>query len=130
MVGDPIADMLIQIKNATMARRHVVELSYSNMKLSLAKTLVEEGYIDTVEKVGDAPKFRLRLGIKYHQEVPAVTDVKRVSKPGLRVYVDKYTIPTVVGGMGIAILSTSQGIMTGSKAKKRGLGGEFLCEVW
>jgi small subunit ribosomal protein S8 len=130
MVNDPIADMLIQIKNATRAGKRVVELSYSNMRLALAKTLVDEGYIDTVEKIGEAPKFQLRIGIKYQDNAPAISDVKRVSKPGLRVYVDRHSIPTVVGGMGIALISTSQGIMTGSQAKKRGLGGEFLCEVW
>ena len=130
MVQDPIGDMIIQIKNATLARKHAIELPYSKIKMALGRILLEEGYIVSVEKVGSDPKAQVRIGIKYVDEVPAITDVKRVSKPGLRWYVSKSKIPYVVGGMGIAIVSTPQGMMTGKEAKKRGIGGELLCKIW
>lgn len=130
MVTDPIADMLIQIKNASLAGRKVVELPHSKVKEQVGKVLEKEGYLSAVEKTGKAPKFLLRLTISYQDDTPVLTDLKRISKPGLRVYVDRHTIPMVVGGMGIAVLSTPQGIMTGRDAKKKGIGGEILCEVW
>lgn len=130
MVQDPIGDMIIQIKNAAMAQKAVIELPYSKLKMALGTVLLKEGYVSTVEKVGVDPKAQLRVGIKYHNGASVVTDVKRVSKPGLRWYVNKGMIPQVVGGMGIAILSTPQGIMTGRDAKKLGIGGELLCKVW
>ncbi len=130
MVNDPIGDLLIQIKNASMAGLKTVELPHSRMKMAVAKILTDEGYIASVEKAGKEPKFSLRIGIKYQDATPVITDVKRMSKPGLRIYVNKDMIPTVVGGMGIAILSTPQGVMTGKEAKKRGLGGELLCTIW
>ncbi len=130
MVNDPIADMLIQIKNAAMARRSFVELPSSKIKVAVANILVKEGYVQSAQHTGDKPKYTLKILLKYEDGAPVITDVKRMSKPGLRVYVDRHHIPTVVGGMGIAIVSTPQGIMTGAKAKKIGLGGELLCEVW
>lgn len=130
MVQDPIGDMLIQIKNAALAKNTVIELPYSKLKMALGKILFEEGYIASLEKVGRDPKANLRVGIKYVNEASAITDVKRISKPGLRWYVAKDKIPVVVGGMGIAILSTPSGIMTGRDAKKKGIGGELLCKVW
>ncbi len=130
MVNDPIADMLIQIKNAAMARRSFVELPSSKIKVALATILAKEGYITSVERIGSQPKYKLKIILKYEDDTSVITDVKRMSKPGLRVYVDRHRIPTVVGGMGIAIVSTPQGIMTGKNAKKRGLGGELLCEIW
>ncbi|MBI4065256.1 30S ribosomal protein S8 [Candidatus Gottesmanbacteria bacterium] len=130
MVNDPIADMLIQIKNASAARKRSVELPYSKAKMALATILSQEGYIDDVTTSGESIDKRLHMGVKYNGDVPTLTDLRRKSKPGLRVYVKKDAIPTVVGGMGIAILSTPQGIMTGKEAKKRGIGGELLCEVW
>lgn len=130
MVNDPIGDMIIQIKNAAMAGRRDVVLPYSGVKMALAQTLLKEGYITRVEKSGEAPKFQLRMTLAYHDDTPVVTNVKRKSKPGMRVYIGKHEIPMVVGGMGIAILSTPKGIMTGKEAKKLGIGGELLCEIW
>ena len=130
MVNDPIGDMLIQIKNAAAAKNSVIELPYSKLKMALGKILVEEKYISSVEKVGADPKATLRIGIKYANGVSVITGVKRVSKPGLRWYVAKNKIPVVVGGMGVAILSTPQGIMTGNLAKQKGIGGELLCKIW
>src|SRR5258706_15491572 len=130
MVQDPIGDMIIQIKNATMAGRSSIELPFSKLKMALGAILLQEGYIASMQKVGDDPKASLHVGIKYVDGVRAITDVKRISKPGLRWYVNKHKIPQVVGGMGIAILSTPAGLMTGKEAKKRGLGGELLCKIW
>lgn len=130
MVNDPIGDLIIQIKNACLARRHTVELPYSRLKMAVATILQKEGYIDAFEKAGTDPKATLKITIRYQGGTPVLTDVRRRSKPGLRVYIGRHDIPLVVGGMGIAILSTPQGIMTGKEAKKYGIGGEFLCEVW
>jgi small subunit ribosomal protein S8 len=126
MVNDPIGDMLIQIKNAAMAKKAVIELPYSKLKKALGDILLREGYVASVAKVGDDPKALLRIGIN----ASAITDVKRVSKPGLLWYVNKSNIPTVLGGMGISILSTPAGLMTGKEAKKHGTGGELLCKIW
>jgi small subunit ribosomal protein S8 len=130
MVNDPIGDMLIQIKNAELAKNSVVELPYSKLKMALGKILLDEGYVASVEKIGTDPKANLRVGIKYVNGESIITGVKRISKPGLRWYVAKDKIPQVVGGMGIAILSTPQGIMTGRDARKKGIGGELLCKIW
>jgi len=130
MVNDPIGDLLAQIKNASMAGLSSIELPNSRVKFAVAKILSQEGYIGTVETVGQKPKLMLRIGIKYQSDAPVITGVKRVSKPGLRLYVNRNTIPTVVGGMGIAVVSTPQGIMTGKDAKKKGIGGEILCTIW
>jgi small subunit ribosomal protein S8 len=130
MVNDPIGDMLIQIKNASLARNGEIEFPYSKLKMALGKILVDEGYIASVSKVGTDPKANLRVGIKFVNGASVITGVKRISKPGLRWYVTKDKIPQVVGGMGIAILSTPQGIMTGMDAKKKGTGGELLCKIW
>lgn len=130
MVNDPIGDMLIQIKNATLAGRLKAELPYSRIKEAVAKILVEEGYLESIQTLGQEPKTRLQLVLKYNDSEPVITNVKRMSKPGLRRYVGKHEIPQVVGGMGIAIISTPQGMMTGKEAKKRGLGGELICTVW
>ncbi len=130
MVNDQIGDMLIQIKNATLAKKDSLELPYSKLKKALGDILAREGYVAAVEKVGDDPKALLKIRIKYRDGIAAITDVKRVSKPGLRWYVNKSNIPTVVGGMGIAILSTPAGLMTGKEARKAGTGGELLCKIW
>ena len=130
MVNDPIGDLLAQIKNASMAGKPTITLPHSRMKMEVAKILHREGYIGTVETVGQEPKMMLKIGIRYDGKTPVITDVKRISKPGLRQYVNKHTIPAVVGGMGIAVLSTPQGIMTGAEAKKKGIGGELLCSIW
>lgn len=130
MVNDPIGDMLAQIKNAAMAGKRVVELPHSRMKVQVATVLVRQGYLASAQQFGDKPKLMLRLHLKSEDEVSSIRDIKRVSKPGLRWYVTKDEIPQVLGGMGIAILSTSAGIMTGKEAKIRGIGGELLCTVW
>lgn len=130
MVNDPIGDMLIQIKNAGAAKRKTLEIPYSGMKYALATILVKERYIEQAQKVGDNPKYRLSITLRYDNGNSAITDVKRISKPGLRWYIDKGAIPTVVGGMGTAIISTSKGIMTGREAKRTGIGGELVCEIW
>jgi small subunit ribosomal protein S8 len=130
MVNDPIGDMLIQIKNASLAQNSVIEFPYSKLKAALGKILLDEKYVTSVTKVGTDPKANLRIEIKYINGTSVITGVARVSKPGLRWYVAKNKIPLVVGGMGIAILSTPQGVMTGSDAKKKGIGGELLCKIW
>jgi small subunit ribosomal protein S8 len=130
MVNDPIGDLIVQLKNASMAKKKHISLPYSKMKHALCKLLVDEGYIETVEQTGDEPKTVLTIALRYKNSIPVITDLKRKSKPGLRVYVGKHAIPTVIGGMGIAVLSTPQGIVTGKEAKKRGIGGELLCEIW
>lgn len=130
MVNDPIGDMLIQIKNAALAKKDVIEVPYSKLKKALGDILVREGYVTSAEKIGDDPKAMLKIKIQYRDGVSAVTDVKRISKPGLRWYVNKSNIPTVVGGMGIAVLSTPAGLMTGKEARKKGTGGELLCKIW
>jgi small subunit ribosomal protein S8 len=130
MVNDPIGDLIIQIKNASMAGKQAIVLPYSRMKHAVATILEKEGYVGRVGKAGEMPKQSLSVEIKYEEGIPVITGLKRVSKPGLRWYVNKKEIPTVVGGMGIAILSTPQGIMTGKEAKKRGIGGELLCTIW
>jgi len=130
MVNDPIGDMLAQIKNAAMARLRSVSIPYSKLKYEIALKLSDAGYIKEVSKTGNAPKEFLNFSISYKDRDPIITDLKRKSKPGLRVYVNRDSIPTVIGGMGICIVSTSKGIMTGREAKKIGLGGELLCEIW
>ena len=130
MVNDPIGDMLIQIKNAAAAKRKSLDIPYSGMKYALATILVKERYIEEAKKIGDNPKYQLHVILRYDNGNSAITDVKRISKPGLRWYIDKGAIPTVVGGMGTAIISTSKGMVTGREAKRMGIGGELLCEVW
>ena len=130
MVNDPIGDMLIQIKNAYMAGKSAVVLPHSKLKEAVAKILMEEGYLSSVSAVGEQVKKTLELKLRYEGSVPALTDLKRKSKPGLRLYVGSHAIPMVVGGMGIAIVSTPLGIMTGKQARNKHIGGEILCEVW
>ena len=130
MVNDPIGDMLIQIKNAAAAAKKTVELPCSRLKMAVAQILVKEKYIESVEKIGTEPKMNMRITLRYEGKESAITGVKRISKPGLRWYVDKRSIPKVIGGMGISILSTSRGIMADKEARKQGVGGELLCEIW
>ncbi|HTI13913.1 MAG TPA: 30S ribosomal protein S8 [Dictyobacter sp.] len=127
---DPIADMLTRIRNAVTARHTRVLIPASKMKLSLARVLKEEGYIKDIEILKDNPQGTLRLTLRYVDKKPVLTQLKRVSKPGLRVYTKKVGIPRVRGGLGITILSTPQGLMTGSNAYKQGLGGEVVCYIW
>jgi len=129
-LSDPISDFLIRIKNAYRARKEGCDAPYSRMKAELARILKEEGYIWNYE-VDTTGKFPvIKVKVKYVENQPSMLDVKRVSKPGLRQFVPVDEIPRVLGGMGIAILSTSKGILTGTQAKKENVGGEVLALVW
>lgn len=113
-----------------MVGKLAIELPFSKMKFAVAQILASEGYVARVEKSGIRPREQIKITLKYQGKTPVITNVIRRSKPGLRVYVNAASIPTVVGGLGIAVLSTPQGIMTGIEARKRNTGGELLCEVW
>jgi len=113
-----------------MVGKRIVELPFSKMKFAVAELLASEGYVAKAEKSGTFPRQEIKITLKYHGKASVITNVIRKSKPGLRVYVNATKIPTVVGGLGIAILSTPQGIMTGKEARKRNTGGELLCEIW
>jgi len=128
---DPIADMLTRIRNANMARHRELTLPSSRIKREIARILTEEGFIEAFSTSQDGVQEMLNVRLKYVEgRTPVVSGLKRISKPGLRVYARKTEIPRVLGGLGTAILSTSQGIMTGSQARKLNLGGEVLCYVW
>jgi small subunit ribosomal protein S8 len=129
-VSDPIADMLTRIRNASRARHEEVSVPASRTKLAICRILKEEGFIDDYAEVREGPRTDLRIRLRYVGKVPVVSGLKRVSKPGLRVYAAKTDIPRVLGGLGLVIVSTSQGIMTGAQARKGQLGGEILAYVW
>jgi small subunit ribosomal protein S8 len=129
-MSDPIADMLTRIRNGSRARHQEILLPASRTKLAIANILKEEGFIEDVEEVRDGSHSHLRIRLKYVGKVPVVSGLKRVSKPGLRVYAAKTEIPRVLGGLGVVIVSTSQGIMTGARARRAQLGGEVLAYVW
>lgn len=131
MNTDPIADMLTRIRNAGMADHASVEMPSSKLKVELAKVLKAEGYIEDYA-VRDVDKFKiLSVTLKYKEDgKPVITKLKRASKPGLRVYMKSKNIPKVLGGLGIAIVSTSKGLLTDRKARKENVGGELLCYVW
>ncbi len=130
-VTDPIADMLTRIRNALMVRHDSVLVPASKMKLSIARILKEEGFIKDYEVVKGKPHRDIKVQLRYFDDnKPAISGLKRVSRPGLRVYVQKKEIPRVYGGLGIAIVSTSAGIRTGQQAWRQGSGGELLCYVW
>ncbi len=130
-VTDPVADMLTRIRNAIQVHHESVLIPNSKMKLAIAKILKEEGYIRDYDMPRGQvhPTLRLHLAYRDRRE-PVISGLKRVSKPGLRVYVGKGEIPRVYGGLGVAILSTSEGVMAGRQAWRRGVGGELLCYVW
>ncbi len=131
MVTDPIADLLTRIRNALVAGHEVVQVPSSKMKIAIADVLKKEGFISDFEVVPEGVKRSIRIGLAYGgKKEPIISGLRRVSKPGLRVYVQKREIPRVYGGLGIAILSTPQGIMTGQEAWRRKVGGEVLCYVW
>jgi small subunit ribosomal protein S8 len=130
-VTDPIADMLTRIRNASLARHRELTLPSSRIKRDIARILVEEGFIESYATSQDGVQELLTIQLKYVEgKTPVVSGLKRISKPGLRVYARKTEIPRVLGGLGTAILSTSHGIMTGQSARKLNLGGEVLCYVW
>jgi small subunit ribosomal protein S8 len=127
---DPIADMLTRIRNAILARHTRVLIPASKMKLAIARILKEEGYIKDFDLLKDNPQGTLRISLKYVDKRPVLTQLKRVSRPGLRVYTKREDIPRVRGGIGTAIISTPQGLMTGRRAYQLGLGGEVVCYIW
>ena len=131
MTTDPIADLLTRIRNGALAKHPRVEMPSSKMKIEIARILKEEGYLANYKVVEEKGKKTLRVFLRYTPDRHCViTDLKRISRPGSRRYVGKFGIKPVVGGMGIAIVSTPRGLMTGTSARKEGVGGELLCEVW
>lgn len=127
---DPIADMLSRVRNAIRVRKTSVELPYSNLKFSIAKILEQEGWVQRVEKI-ETRFGAIRIELKYEEGgTPVIRTLKRVSTPGRRVYVGSKKLPVVLGGIGIAIVSTPAGIMTSKQARKKGLGGEVMCEIF
>ncbi len=126
---DPIADMLTRIRNAQMREEAVVAMPSSKVKLAIAKVLKDEGYIEGFKVAGDEMKPQLEIALKYYAGRPVIEKIERVSKPGLRIYRSKDEIPPVMNGLGIAIVSTSRGVMTDRKARATGVGGEVLCIV-
>lgn len=135
-ITDPIADMLTRVRNAVLAGQSITAMPHSKVKVEIAKILKEEGYIESFEIAdGERPGQKmLRIKIKYigerRERQPVITGLERVSRPGRRVYTKKHDIPWVLAGIGVAILSTPKGIMTGQRARQLGVGGEILCKVW
>ena len=129
-ISDPIADMLTRIRNASRARHEEVMVPASRTKVAIAKILKDEGFIEDFSESREGPQLQMKIRLKYVGKVPVVSGLKRISKPGLRVYAAKTEIPRVLGGLGVVIVSTSQGIMTGQEARKGQLGGEILAYVW
>jgi small subunit ribosomal protein S8 len=127
---DPIADYLTRLRNAARANRQDVTVPYSRMKEEITRILKQEGFIDGCEVEKTARPPRIKVSLKFINRTPALTGLKRVSRPGLRKYVGSEDVPRVLGGMGISILSTSRGIMTGREAKREHVGGELLAVVW
>ncbi len=137
MLSDPIADMLTRIRNALMMEHAIVSIPYSNIKEQIARVLQEEGYVGDFQIVSDEAKpyiKNIEIELKYFGErrdrQPVITGIKRISKPGRRVYVGKNKIPWVLSGMGMAVLTTNRGVMTDQAARQMGVGGEVLCYVW
>ena len=128
-MSDPISDLLTRIRNANSALLPAVELPHSRIKEGVARILKSEGYVTEVSVEGKTIK-KLKIQLKYQGKKAVIEGLKRVSKPGLRKYVGSTEIPRVLGGMGVSILSTSEGVMTGTQAKKKNLGGELLCYIW
>ena len=131
LVNDPIADMLTRIRNAQVARPDSVTIPASNMKKAIAKILLDEGYVKSVENVVEDDRAAIKVTLKYlDKKQPVIQGLRRISKPGLRVYAACEDLPKVLGGLGIAIVSTNRGIMTDRAARKENIGGEVLCYVW
>ena len=130
--NDTIADMLTRIRNSTMARHQMTQVPATRMTRNIARVLKEEGFIEDFSETGEGVKKQLTISLKYKGKTrqPIITNLKRVSKPGLRVYSNRKELPRVLGGIGIAIISTSSGIMTDRDARRQGIGGEILCYVW
>jgi small subunit ribosomal protein S8 len=131
MLTDPIADMLTRIRNAVLIKAEKVDIPASRMKLDIAKILKEEGFIRAYKILKDKKQGILRITLKYTSDNGAIiSGLKRISKPGRRVYVDKDTIPTVMGGVGISVLSTSRGVLGDKLCRREKVGGEVLCHIW
>jgi small subunit ribosomal protein S8 len=130
MVTDPIADLLTRVRNAAMARHDSVVIPASKVKILVAKILKDEGFIVDYSIIKGDPQRMIKITLKYIDKQPAFIGLERVSKPGLRIYTGKKEIPRVYGGLGIAVISTSKGLMTGQQAWKKNIGGEVLCYVW
>lgn len=131
MMTDPVADLLTRIRNANMVYHETVDVPASKLKKAIVEILKEEGFIKNYEVLQDGSRHTLRIYLKYgSNKERVISGLKRISKPGLRVYAQKDEIPRVLGGLGIAILSTSKGVMTDKQARKLGIGGEVLCYVW
>ena len=131
VITDPIADLLTRIRNANNVNHQTVDIPASKMKKSVAQILLDEGFITGLELVKEGPQGTLRITLKYGPEKEKViTGLRRISRPGLRVYIPKTEIPRVLGGLGLVIMSTSKGIMSGKRAKREGFGGEVLAYVW
>ena len=132
MVNDTIADMLTRIRNANLARHQIVQVPSTKMTRNMATVLKEEGFVHNFEQIGTGIETHLMISLKYNgkNQQPVITALKRISKPGLRVYANHKELPRVLGGLGIAIISTSQGVMTDRQARHNGLGGEILCYIW
>lgn len=130
-ITDAIADMLTRVRNASSAKHESVDIPASNLKKEVARILLDEGYIRNLELIDDGKQGVIRIVLKYSaNKQNVITGIKRISKPGLRVYANKDELPKVLGGLGIAIISTSKGIMTDKKARNEGVGGEVLAFVW
>jgi small subunit ribosomal protein S8 len=130
MMTDPIADMLTRFRNAAAIRKPEVVLPHSKMKYDIAKILEKEGFVGGVERIEAKPAPQLKVSLKYDKDGSAFQHVQRVSKPGRRIYAGKSDLPRVLNGIGISIVSTSAGMMTNKQARKRGLGGEIICEIY
>ena len=131
VMTDPIADLLTRIRNANVVKHQVVEIPSSNIKKAIANILLQEGYVKEIEEYNYGIVPMLRISLKYgSNKERVITGLKRISKPGLRVYARKEEIPQVLNGLGIAVISTSKGIVTDREARKLGVGGEVLCYVW
>ncbi|MBK7894329.1 MAG: 30S ribosomal protein S8 [Candidatus Promineifilaceae bacterium] len=133
-MSDPIADMLTRIRNAQMREHKTVSMPHSNVKAAIAEVLQKEGYIEDFKVLPEEPQAVLQVTLKYvgdrRNRRSVITGLERVSRPGRRIYVGKGEIPWVLSGMGIAVVTTSQGMMTGQQARRLGIGGEVLCKVW
>ena len=131
IMNDPIADMLTRIRNALIARHDTVTLPASNMKKAIAKILLDEDYVKSIDFIDDDVQGQIKTVLKYVQgKQPVIKGLKRISKPGLRVYARREELPKVLGGLGVAIISTSKGIMTDKEARNAGIGGEVLAYIW
>lgn len=132
MVNDTISDMLTRLRNSNLAKHQVVQVPATRMTRNIANILLEEGFIQSIEEIGESFNKQLLLSLKYKgkNRQPVITSLKRISKPGLRVYANRKELPRVLGGLGIAVISTSHGVMNDTKARTQGLGGEVLCYIW